>query len=271
MKKNGTMNRILATLAVSLLLAGAAQGAETNLPPQMALIPAGVHKPLFRSEQDPKEIEVKAFYLDLCPVSNAQFLEFVTANPKWRRSNVKGLFADANYLKHWSGDLDLGPKAATVRDQPVVNVSWFAARAYAAWIGKRIPTTTEWEYAGNASATRPDGENDPQFKADLLRWLTSPSPAELPKVGQGLPNYYGLHDMHGLVWEWVADFNNAMVTGESRGDSSLERNLFCAGGSQDAKDRSNYAAFMRFAFRSSLQANYTVHNLGFRCAKDVTN
>jgi formylglycine-generating enzyme required for sulfatase activity len=61
------------------------------------------------------------------------------------------------------------------------------------------------------------------------------------------------------------------VTGESRADGGLERNLFCGSGSVSAKDREDYAAFMRLGFRSSLGASYTVPNLGFRCAKDVAN
>jgi len=59
-----------------------------------------------------------------------------------------------------------------------------------------------------------------------------------------------------------------MVTGDARGDTGLDRQLFCGGGGQNAKDRGDFPAFMRFAFRSSLRAGYTVPNLGFRCASD---
>jgi formylglycine-generating enzyme required for sulfatase activity len=180
---------------------------------------------------------------------------------------VKPLFANTNYLAHWAGDLDLGPKA--LPGAPVTCVSWHAARAFAAWRGKRLPTTAEWEYAAAASANRADGEKDPAFRAELLRWFSTPSPALLPEAGQGRPNFFGIHDLHGLVFEWPADFNNFIVTGESRGDTSLERNLFCGSGSQGVKDTSNYPAFMRYAFRSSLQSQYAVHNLGIRCAKNL--
>jgi formylglycine-generating enzyme required for sulfatase activity len=91
----------------------------------------------------------------------------------------------------------------------------------------------------------------------------------LPSIRQGVPNYFGVYDLHGLVWEWVADFNTAMVTGDARADSGLDRQLFCGSGSEGAKDRNNFPAFMRYGFRSSLKASYTVHNLGFRCAKDL--
>ena len=51
----------------------------------------------------------------------------------------------------------------------------------------------------------------------------------------------------------------------------LDRNLFCAGGSVGATDVSNYAAYMRYAFRASLKANYAVANLGFRCATAISS
>ena len=83
------------------------------------------------------------------------------------------------------------------------------------------------------------------------------------------PYFWGVKDLHGLVWEWTADFNTAMVTGDARNDSGLDRQLFCGAGAQGAKDVSNFPAFMRYGFRSSLKADYCVHNLGFRCAKDL--
>lgn len=233
----------------------------------MVLIPAGIYRPLFTAEKDPKEIAVKSFALDKLPVTNADFLEFVRANPKWQRSQVKRLFADENYLKSWAGDLEPGPDI--LANAPVTYVSWFAAKAYAAWKGKRLATTAEWEYVASASRTRIDGEKDPAYKEEILAWYSQPSAQVLPRVGLHPPNFFGVQDLNSLVWEWVADFNTAMVTGDARGDSGLERQLFCGAGAEGAKDPSNYIAFMRYGFRSSLRANYTVPNLGFRCAKDI--
>jgi formylglycine-generating enzyme required for sulfatase activity len=241
--------------------------AELAPPPGMVLVPLGRYAPLFRSEKDPKEIKVGAFLLDVAPVTNADYLEFVKANPKWRRSEVKRLFADENYLKSWADDLDFG--TANHSNAPVVNVSWFAAKAYCAWKGKRLPTTAEWEYAAAASVTRADGGKDAQFKQQILAWYAQPSASNLLPVASGITNFFGVHDLHGLVWEWVADFNTAMVTGDARGDTGLERKLFCGSGSEGTNDRDNYPAYMRYAFRSSLKASYTVHNLGFRGAKDL--
>jgi formylglycine-generating enzyme required for sulfatase activity len=253
--------------AIAVLLGAAIPALGQTPPPGMALIPAGMYHPHFRSESDPKEVRVKSFHLDILPVTNAGFLEFVRANPRWQRSQVKKIFADEFYLKNWAADLDPGSNAPA--DVPVTDVSWFAAKAYAQWKGKRLPTVAEWEYAASASATRPDGENDPQFTALILQWYSSPTPAVLPAVEAGATNFYGVRALHGLVWEWVADFNSAMIsTGSPEGDGS-DRRFFCGASSQGARDVNDYPAFMRYAFRSSLKADYCIRNLGFRCAQDL--
>ncbi len=78
----------------------------------------------------------------------------------------------------------------------------------------------------------------------------------------------GVHDLHGLIWEWVDDFNSSTVTGDSRADTDTESNLFCGATSLSGSDLRNYATYMRYGMRSSLKGNYTGNNLGFRCARD---
>ena len=114
----------ICTVALVLLASGMSQAA----PPDMACVSNGVFVPLFRSQTDLKEVPVKSFYLDVVPVTNEKFLEFVRANPRWQRAQVKRIFADEKYLLHWAGDLELGTNA--LPDQPVVWVSWFAAKAF---------------------------------------------------------------------------------------------------------------------------------------------
>jgi formylglycine-generating enzyme len=259
--------------AAGMLLGVLISAAASESPPEpvapagMVMIPAGRFTPLFRGEQDPKDFPVQAFYLDVLPVTNGDFLEFVRANPKWRRSAAKRLFTDQNYLKLWTSDLEPGLAAPT--NAPVTFVSWFAAKAYASWKGKRLVTTAEWEYVAAASLNRPDGEQDKDFVKQLRMWYSTPSPEVLPRVGQAAGNFYGVKDLHGLIWEWVSDFNTSMVTGDARGDTGLERQLFCGSGAQGTKERDNFPAFMRYGFRSSLKGSYTVHNLGFRCARSL--
>lgn len=238
----------LACLAGSGWVAGAAS---------MVTVPGGVFTNLYR---DQGVVVVDAFAMDEVPVTNAEFLQFVTEHPQWRRSQIKRLFADTSYLAHWQDDLVLGPEAPP--DSPVVRVSWFAARAYADAQGKRLPTLAEWELAA-----QPDQSNN---VARILAWYGKPVRGTLPPVRSTFRNPLGVWDLHGLVWEWIDDFNTALVTGESRADAGLERDLFCGSGALGASSFADYAAFMRYAFRSSLQARYTVPNLGFRCVRSLT-
>lgn len=259
------MSPIRATLALLLtVVVTTTVDASVREPEGMVLIPAGEFTPLIRSKDEPATVRVPAFYLDTRPVTNAEFLSFVESNPRWLRSRVSSLFADAGYLGDWAGDRELGAHAPA--DAPVVRVSWFAARAYATWRGKRLPTTAEWERAASVGFSTANGAEEPAYRAFVLAWFSTPTPSPLPAAGSGRANFFGVRDLTGLVWEWVGDFNTALVTGESRGDTGLERNLFCGAGSAGGQDLTNYPAFMRAGFRSSLRANYVVPNLGFRCA-----
>lgn len=208
---------------------------------------------------------VAPFSLMRAPVTNADYLAFVSKNPSWQRGSVVPIFAEAGYLAHWRSDLDLGPSA--LASQPVVNVSWFAASAYCESISARLPDWSEWEYAAAADATRTDARADPQWRAHILSWYAKPSNAPLAEVAKAAPNVYGLHDLHGLVWEWPQDFASMMVSSDSRTQSENDRLKFCGAGAISMNDRENYAVLMRIAMLSALQANNVTANLGFRCAK----
>ncbi len=232
---------------------------------QMAFIPSGIYTPLYEAQEDTLQIIVDPMNMDVYPVTNEDYLEFVMEYPKWKRSAAKRIFADGSYLTQWSSDSTFNE---IVDQSPVTNISWFAARAYCKCKEKRLPTVAEWEYVAAASEMSRDGKNEDEYNQRILDWYSKPNPETLPAVGSTFKNYYGIYDMHGLVWEWVDDFNTALVTGESRGDSELNRNLFCGSGALGSSDFLDYPAFLRYGFRSSLKANYSVTNLGFRCVKN---
>jgi len=261
------MLKHIQTLFLAAISVWAVAACAAEPPAGMVRIPAGVYQPFFRAANDAKEIQVKCFALDVLPVTQGEFLEFVRTHPQWQRSRVKHLFADDSYLKTWAADLDPGTNSPL--DAPVTFVSWFAARAFAESKGKRLPTVAEWEFAAQASPSRADGENDPAFMREVLQWYSTMAPQKLASAGAGPANFYGVRDLHGIIWEWVVDFNTAMVTGDSRGDGGIDSQLFCGAGAQGAQNPDNFPAFMRYGFRSSLKADYCVHNLGFRCAKDL--
>lgn len=261
----------LKLVALSLILIGVsgssslmAKASEVSSPEGMQLVKGGEYRPLYMSKDSPIQ-SVNDFYLDQYPVTNKDFQEFVKDNPGWAKSEAPKVFVEKQYLQHWSNDGY--PKALT--NSPVTNVSWFAADAYCQAQGKRLPRVSEWELAALASEAQADGSVEKDYKQKILMWYSRPSQKQLSAVGQNEPNYWGIYDMHGLIWEWTEDFNSALVTGESRGDSTIDTKLFCAGGASGAVDPGDYAAFMRYGFRSSLEAKFTLPNLGFRCAQDA--
>ena len=266
-------------LALALGLGVRASAATTGSPADTTRvrIEAGRYRPLYRQPvrgtgrdtvlRAVVSVDVRPFLLDRRPVTNGDWLEFVRSHPEWQRSRASRLFADESYLHHWRGDLEPGPGAPL--SSPVVYVSWFAARAYGAAHGGRLPTVAEWELVAAADETRRDASRDRRFLDRVREWYARPSPAVLPSVGQTFRDVWGVYDMHGLVWEWTLDFNSALVSGESRGDASLERGLYCGAGATGATDFADYAAFMRFGYRASLQARYTTGQLGFRLAYDT--
>ncbi|WP_252468801.1 formylglycine-generating enzyme family protein [Microbulbifer okhotskensis] len=229
---------------------------------EVVYISGGRYRPLFGNVSDSRI--VGSFMLDRYAVTNAQYYLFTQQKPQWSKSNIKPVFSDVNYLRHLNS-LDMNELA----EMPVTNISWFSARAYCKSQNKRLPSLDEWEYVARASANKVNGQNDPKYRQQILEWYSRPANELLPKVKETPANYWGVHGMHGIVWELVNDFNTALVTGESRGDTQLEQSLFCGAGAVSSSDPSDYAAFMRYALRSSYQATYTMRSLGFRCARDI--
>lgn len=252
-------------LCLSLFAFGKASNA--TLPDKkMVVVKGGNYYPFLVTKSN-KPLHIASFLMDETAVTNGEFLEFVKANPSWSKSKVNRLFADANYLKDWESDFELGKANGKLFNSPVVNVSWFAATAYSRWKGKRLPSVAEWELAGNG---RPDKlKKDTSLTEYILEWYNKPNTKELPNVKSTFRNEYGLYDMHGLVWEWTFNFNSFISTGDSRASTEDEKKLFCAAGSLSVTDRKNYAAFLRFSYRGSLKGSYCIANLGFRCAKDL--
>jgi len=135
--------RAMAGLLLSLAALAPAT-ARAASPAAMLRVPAGDYRPFYKGRSGARRrIPVASFQLDREPVSERDFLAFVTAHPDWRRSQVKRLFAEPSYLADWT--TDLAPPRVT--GAPVTRVSWFAARAYCECEGERLPTQAEWEWA----------------------------------------------------------------------------------------------------------------------------
>jgi len=230
--------------------------------PERAAIQGGTFDTVLPPAEKLKVATVRPFQMDRRTVSNADFARFVRERPEWRRDRVARVFADDSYLKHWQSAATPG---AGIEAQPVTQVSWFAAKAYCEARHARLPTWYEWEFVSAASASLPDARADPQWRQSILEWYARPATESLPAAGSSAPNYYGVRDMHGVVWEWVLDLGSMMVSADNReqGDPDVKR--FCGTGALSLEQKENYAMLMRIATLSSMQANYTSSTMGFRC------
>jgi formylglycine-generating enzyme required for sulfatase activity len=261
----------LALLLLSTAFAAPTANATPTLPRDgIVRIPAGRYVPLYRAQGKRQAVRVRAFAIDAYSVTRAQYLAFVRAQPAWRRSRVKPLFAEGGYLQDWAGDLDAG--TGTTRELPVTQVSWFAAKAYCAWRGARLPTTDEWEYVAAASPTRRDATTDRAFTRQLVALYTQQRPPT-ERSGRsgyaGFRNVYGVVGLHGVTWEWVLDFNSILLSDDSRATTAHDLHVFCASGALGATNPENYAAFLRYGMRAGLTGRTTTGTLGFRCAQSV--
>jgi formylglycine-generating enzyme required for sulfatase activity len=232
---------------------------------KMVYIPGGGYKP-FYGAVDSNPVKVAPFLIDEHAVTNKEYLSFVTANPEWRKSRIPKIYADSSYLYNWPSDLELPHNVSP--DAPVCFVSWFAAKAYAKSVGKRLPSLDEWEFLAMADAQIPNARNKKEYSAAIIDLYLQKNRQYNP-VKKSSPNYWGVYNMFDLIWEWTDDFNSILSVGDSRNGSVEGGSLFCAAGSNKASDVNNYAAFMRYSMRTSVKANYTIANMGFRCAKDT--
>ncbi|MEX1368265.1 MAG: SUMF1/EgtB/PvdO family nonheme iron enzyme [Nannocystaceae bacterium] len=143
----------------------------------------------YDDEKPQHPVTLAAFELARTPVTNAQYGEYLAANP------------DAPRPEYW-GTAEYGQP-----DQPVVGVSWDEAMAYCEWAGLTLPTEAQWEYACRANAKMHTRYHSGDTEEDLARagWYDGNSDNRLHAVAELEPNDFGLYDMHGNVLEWCRD------------------------------------------------------------------
>jgi len=149
-------------------------------------------------------MQVKPFWIDKYPVTNAQFKKFVDATHYHPQD-------DLNFLRDWKD----GTYPTGWENKPVTWVSVEDARAYAAWAGKRLPHEWEWQYAAQGTDGRIypwgnswDAEKVPT--ADKGRTMRGPDAVDAHPQGA---SPFGVMDLVGNVWQWTEEFQDEHTRG----------------------------------------------------------
>jgi serine/threonine-protein kinase len=223
------------------------------VPEGMVLIPAGNFTMGYNGSDQPSEKpeharEVDAFFIDKHEVAVGDYYAFIKASkhapPKnWPRDWAEGRFT---------------PEEAKL---PVTGVTWFDAREYAEFVGKRLPTEIEWEYAARGTDKR------------LYPWGAELKP-NLANVGDGgkkplksVDSYpggaspFGVLNMTGNAFEWT-DSDPLRYPGSN---ANPTQGKIVRGGSATATKE-----FALVTSRTSIPPNEAYPDLGFRCAKSLS-
>ena len=156
--------------------------------------------------------------------------------------------------------------------RPAIHVNWFEAQAYVAWLSSttghtyRLLTEAEWEYAARAGTATAFAFGE-QIGAEAANFQVSGIARTTP-VGAYAPNAFGLHDMHGNVWEWVEDcfsqgYARAPRDGTANVAGDCNRRMARGGGWADPATR------IRSGMRGRGQAMNRDDDIGFRIARDL--
>ncbi|HEY0459945.1 MAG TPA: formylglycine-generating enzyme family protein [Pyrinomonadaceae bacterium] len=235
-------------------------------------------------------VELDSFLIDEHEVSVAEFAKFVEATGYRTEAEKYG----------WSGVFDFdsgewqridgadwrhpeGENSTAAPAEPVCQISWNDAAAYAQWAGKRLPSEAEFEFAARGGLVGKKFAWGDELKPDgkfMANWWQGSFPGKNTREDGFLsrapaksfaPNGYGLYDMTGNVWEWTSDWfdeNYYRVSpkknppGASAGTEKSIRggSFLCA---------ENFCSNYRVAGRSRAAPDSGLNNLGFRCARDV--
>lgn len=275
--------------ALGHALPGSMIGRETNgmmwVPGSAFLMGSNEGAP---DERPVHEVTVAGFWMDKTEVTNEQFERFVqatgyvTSAEKGERrgglvwqgaspspgggTNGAWMFVENADWRHPLG------KGASVGTEPVVQVSWEDARAYAKWAGKRLPTEAEWEHAARGGL---NGEpyvwgrafnreaKLPANASDSRRPAAQSQPCRFP------PNGYGLCDMAGNVWEWCSDvYDPAYYEQSPKLDPKGPAVRDAADGAERSIRGGSYltpVAECRVAARAKFNRTASRSDLGFRC------
>ncbi len=222
--------------------------------------PAGVGKD---GEHPQRKVTLSDFYISRYEVTNAQYAEFMNE-----------IGADANGSKNGKKYLDIDDDRCEIAHNgssfvvksgkekyPVIEVTWYGAKAYCEWAGGRLPTEAEWEYAARGGNKSKGYKYSGSNNIDDVAWYKDNSGNHTHSVGKKAPNELGIYDMSGNVCEWCSDwrgyykeYDQTNPTGAESGSYRVIRGGSWLYGS----------SYCRVADRSHDSPPNSYGNLGFR-------
>jgi formylglycine-generating enzyme required for sulfatase activity len=194
-------------------------------------------------------------WVDTTEVTKQAYQKFVLARPEWQKNRIDRTKHDGSYLQDWDGS-NFKPGEGRL---PVTFVSWYAAAAYAAWAGKRLPGEAEWEYAARA------GTKTAYWWGDSFDSTRANNAAAVRATGgDATRNPWGLYDMLGNVWEWTASLARPYpyASGEGLENAQASGPRSIRGGAAGFSEK-----FLRSANRNNDAPETTSNKLGFRCVR----
>jgi len=244
--------------------------------PDMACIPAGSFlrgseresidedsRRRVRDESPVEQIYLSAFYMDIYEVTASDYDECVAAGScSYAKTNYKG------YSE---------PR------MPKLGISWFQARDYCLWKGKRLPTEAEWEKAarGDVGHPYPWGDEPATCQRAIIKegGRKGCGTGKTWDVGSRPVGRYGLYDMAGNSWEWVQDWYSKSYGACGASCSGRDPRGPCGGA--DSCPGAIYRVVRGGSWwwdaesalssnrRPHFPANKPYHHFGFRCARDA--
>jgi formylglycine-generating enzyme required for sulfatase activity len=176
--------------------------------------------------------------------------------------------------REWKALMGTDPAYFKGEDRPVESVSWNDVQEFIKILNARegtatyrLPTEAEWECACRAGTATRYSFGESVSNLGEYAWYSANSDAQTHPVGQKKPNHWGLHDMHGNVYEWVQDTWHSSYTGAPRDGSAWEGSgavrVMRDGGWCSAADN------CRSTYRFGYDQSYRNFNLGFRLLRDL--
>ena len=200
-------------------------------------------------EKPAHAVTLEAFEMDMFEVTNADFAKFVEATGYQTEAEKAG---EAGWRAYAEGK----------DNHPVVKVSWNDADAYCRWAGKRLPTEAEWEKAarGTEGVIYPWGNEWDPAKANTKQSGFRGTVA-VGSFAEGA-SPYGVHDMAGNVWEWMADWYQPYPNSTYQSDYFGEKFKVTRGGGWFQEEN-----LVTTSNRSATDPSAANDDLGFRCAR----